>query len=219
MSLVEAIKNEIKEQFVGEATGHDWHHIMRVYNVSKFIQSHEGGNLETIELAALLHDISDHKFNGGKLDEGGKVTEEILTRHGASKELIKNVRYIVDNISFKGAKVKVEMKSLEGKIVQDADRLDALGAIGIARTFAYGGSRNQPIYEPSGEIVLHESFADYANSKTSSINHFYEKLLLLKELLNTKTGIALGERRHQIMVDFLTEFHTEWNFNQEENKV
>jgi uncharacterized protein len=218
MSLIENIKNEIKAQFEGEATGHDWHHILRVYNVAKYIQTKEGGDLETIELAALLHDISDHKFNGGKLDEGGKVTEEILKRHGASEELIKNVRYIVDNISFKGAKVKAEMDSLEGKIVQDADRLDAIGAIGIARTFAYGGNRNQPIYEPSGEVVMHENFEAYANAKTSSINHFYEKLLLLKDRLHTKIGIELGEKRHNIMVDFLTEFHHEWNFNQEENK-
>ena len=217
MSIIEKVKNEIKAQFEGESTGHDWHHILRVYNVAKYIQTKEGGDLETIELAALLHDISDHKFNGGKLDEGGKVTEEILKRHYASEELIKNVRYIVDNISFKGAKVKAEMESLEGKIVQDADRLDAIGAIGIARTFAYGGNRNQPIYEPSGEVVLHDSFEAYAHAKTSSINHFYEKLLLLKDRLNTKTGIELGEKRHKIMTDFLNEFHNEWNFNQEEN--
>ncbi|MEJ6582728.1 MAG: HD domain-containing protein [Crocinitomicaceae bacterium] len=218
MSIIEKVKNEIKAQFEGESTGHDWHHILRVYNVAKYIQTKEGGDLETIELAALLHDISDHKFNGGKLDEGGKVTEEILKRHCASEELIKNVRYIVDNISFKGAKVQSEMDSLEGKIVQDADRLDAIGAIGIARTFAYGGNRNQPIYEPNGVITMHDSFEAYATTKTSSINHFYEKLLLLKDLLNTKTGIELGEKRHNIMADFLTEFHHEWNFNQEENK-
>lgn len=218
MSIVENIKNEIQHQFEGEATGHDWHHIMRVYNVSKFIQVKEGGNLEIIELAALLHDISDHKFNGGKLNEGGNVASEILKRHGASAELIEKVKYIVDNISYKGANVKAEMNSLEGQIVQDADRLDAIGAIGIARTFAYGGNRNQPIYEPSGEVVMHESFEAYANAKTSTINHFYEKLLLLKDRLNTKTGKELGEKRHQIMVDFLTEFHNEWNFNTLKNE-
>lgn len=218
MSIVENIISEIKHQFEGEATGHDWHHIMRVYNLSRFIQSKEGGNLEIIELAALLHDISDHKFNGGKLNEGGNVASEILKRHGATDELIKKVRYIVDNISYKGANVKAEMNSLEGQIVQDADRLDAIGAIGIARTFAYGGNRNQPIYEPNGAIELHDSFEAYANAKTSTINHFYEKLLLLKDRLNTKTGIELGEKRHQIMVDFLNEFHNEWNFNTLENE-
>lgn len=218
MSIVEKVISEIKEQFVGETTGHDWHHIMRVYNLSRFIQSSEGGDLETIELAALLHDISDHKFNGGKLDKGGIVASEILKRHGASDELIQNVKYIVDNISFKGAEVKAEMNSLEGQIVQDADRLDAIGAIGIARTFAYGGSRNQPIYEPQGQIELHTTFEAYANAKTSSINHFYEKLLILKDRLNTKTGIELGENRHQIMVRFLNEFHNEWNFNKPDNE-
>lgn len=213
MSLVEKVIKEIKQQFEGEATGHDWHHIMRVYNLSKFIQSKEGGDLETIELAALLHDISDHKFNGGKLNEGGIVASEILKRHGASESLIEKVKYIVDNISYKGANVKAEMNSLEGQIVQDADRLDAIGAIGIARTFAYGGSRNQPIYEPDGEIQLHDTFEAYANAKTNSINHFYEKLLLLKDRLNTPTGKDLGEKRHQIMENFLNEFHHEWNFN------
>lgn len=218
MSLVNNIIEEIKPKFEGEATGHDWHHIMRVFHVSSYIQEKEGGDLETIQLAALLHDISDHKFNGGKLDEGGKVAEHILKRHGASDELITNVCYIVNNISFKGAKVKAEMNLLEGKIVQDADRLDAIGAIGIARTFAYGGNRNQPIFEPDGKVVMHDTFEAYANAKTSSINHFYEKLLLLKDRLNTKTGIELGEKRHQIMIDYLEAFHTEWNFNQNQNE-
>jgi uncharacterized protein len=217
MSIVERIKNEIRSQFEGEATGHDWHHIMRVFNTATYIQSKEGGDLEVVQLAALLHDISDHKFNGGKLDEGGKVASEILERHGASNELTHQVRYIVDNISFKGAKTKFEMNSLEGQIVQDADRLDAIGAIGIARTFAYGGHKNQPIYEPAGTIELHESFEAYATANTSSIHHFYEKLLLLAERLNTPTGIELGKQRHQIMEQFLADFHHEWNFNTTKN--
>lgn len=216
MTLKEKIINEIKEQFIDDATGHDWHHIMRVLNVSRYIQSIEGGDLETIELAALLHDISDHKFNGGRLDEGGKVASEILVRLGAREELIKNVRYIVDNISYKGANTKVEMDSLEGKIVQDADRLDAIGAIGIGRTFAYGGNKNQPMYDPTMNAELHESFEQYASAKTNTINHFYEKLLLLKDRLNTQTAKELGEKRHRIMADFLSDFLEEWNFNNEE---
>lgn len=218
MSLVEQIQNEIRGQFEGEATGHDWHHIMRVFNTATYIQSKEGGDLEVVQLAALLHDISDHKFNGGKLDEGGKVASEILQRHNAPQALIDKVRYIVDNVSFKGAKTTSEMNSLEGKIVQDADRLDAIGAIGIARTFAYGGHKNQPIYEPEGNIELHESFEAYANAKTSSVHHFYEKLLLLAERLNTPTGIELGKQRHQIMEQFLADFHHEWNFNTTKNR-
>lgn len=213
MNIVEAVIEKIKSQFEGEVTGHDWHHIMRVYNLSRFIQEKEGGDLEIIELAALLHDISDHKFNGGKLDEGGKIASSILEELGAEKDTITQVRYIVDNISYKGANTKAEMTSLEGKIVQDADRLDAIGAIGIARTFAYGGNRNQPIYEPESKAVLHHSFEEYASTKTNTINHFYEKLLLLKDRLNTSTGISLGEERHQLMEGFLDSFFKEWNFN------
>jgi len=213
MNLVAQVKNRIIEQFEDDATGHDWHHIMRVYNVSKFIHSTEGGDLETIELAALLHDISDHKFNGGKLDEGGKVAYNILIELGASEELAQKVKYIVDNLSYKGANTNVEMNSLEGQIVQDADRLDAIGAIGIARTFAYGGNRNQAIYDPNLDPKLHDTFEDYAKSKTSTVNHFYEKLLLLKDRLNTPTAKVIGEKRHGIMEDYLAQFHEEWNFN------
>ena len=213
MKLTEKIKDAIFDQFDGEATGHDWHHINRVVNISRHIQEKEGGNLEVIELAALLHDISDHKFNGGKLDEGGKVAFSILIEHGASEDLAAKVRYIVDNISYKGANTKVEMNTLEGRIVQDADRLDAIGAIGIARTFAYGGNKNQPMYEPALRTQLHETFESYAESKTSTVNHFYEKLLLLKDRLNTKTAQEIGEKRHQLMEQFLEEFHNEWSFN------
>ena len=214
MNIIEKVKAQIKNQFEGDATGHDWHHIMRVYNLSRYIQAKEGGDIEVIELAALLHDISDHKFNGGKLDEGGKVASKILQNFGASEDVISQVKYIVDNISYKGANTKAEMTSLEGKIVQDADRLDAIGAIGIARTFAYGGNRNQAIYEPDHQAVLHNSFEEYHNAKTNTINHFYEKLLLLKDRLNTPTAIQLGEERHQLMETFLEAFFNEWNFNE-----
>ncbi len=216
MNIIEQVKEKIKSQFDGDATGHDWHHIMRVYNLSRFIQEKEGGNLKTIELSALLHDISDHKFNGGKLDEGGKVAAKILKELGENEETISQVKYIIDNISYKGANTKAEMNCLEGRIVQDADRLDAIGAIGIARTFAYGGNRNQPIYEPEHTAKMHESFEDYYNSKTNTINHFYEKLLLLKDRLNTPTGIKLGEERHALMETFLASFFKEWNFNAKE---
>ena len=184
---VEKIIERIKGQFENDVTGHDWHHIMRVYNVSRHIQSIEGGNLEVIEYAALLHDISDHKFNGGKLDEGGKVASAILKELNVDQNIIDQVKYIVDNVSYKGAKTKAEMNSFEGKIVQDADRLDAIGAIGIARTFAYGGNRNQAIYSPEMKPTEHQSFEEYHQSKTNTINHFYEKLLLLKDRMNTKT--------------------------------
>ena len=212
MSKVENIINEIKGQFVNDTSGHDWHHINRVLNISRYLQSKEGGNIEVIELAAILHDISDHKFNGGKLDEGGKVSQDILERHGVDRNTIESVRYIMDNISYKGAKTKAEMNTLEGQIVQDADRIDAIGAIGIARTFAYGGNTNQAIYDPELTVNMHESFKDYTNAKTCTINHFYEKLLLLKDRLNTETGKKLGQERHELMENYLNSFLQEWNF-------
>tara|TARA_R110002072_G_scaffold303060_1_gene492405 strand:+ start:6100 stop:6762 length:663 start_codon:yes stop_codon:yes gene_type:complete len=213
MKVIESVINKIKSQFEGDVTGHDWHHIMRVHNLSVFIQEREGGDLKIIQLAALLHDVSDHKFNGGNLTKGGEVAAEILQELNENTETIEQVKYIIDNISYKGANTKVEMKTLEGRIVQDADRLDAIGAIGIARTFAYGGNRNQVIYEPDTEAMMHNSFEDYHTSKTNTINHFYEKLLLLKDRLNTPTGKRIGQERHQMMEIFLENFFKEWNFN------
>ena len=215
MTLSEKVKNAIFEQFDGEATGHDWYHISRVVNLSRYIQSKEGGNLEVIELAALLHDISDHKFNGGKLDEGGKVAHSLLLELGADEKLADEVKYIVDNVSYKGANTTVEMETLEGKIVQDADRIDAIGAIGIGRTFAYGGHKGQPMYEPKAQPKMHDSFDEYASSGTNTINHFYEKLLLLSDRLNTPTARQIGKERHQFMEQFLKQFYSEWNFNAE----
>lgn len=215
MNKVELIIEEIKGQFENDTSGHDWHHINRVLNISRYLHSIEGGNLEVIELAAILHDISDHKFNGGKLDEGGKVAQEILTNHKIDTKTIAKVRYIIDNISYKGANTETEMNTLEGRIVQDADRIDAIGAIGIARTFAYGGNTNQAIYDPALKVNMHESFEDYAKAKTCTINHFYEKLLLLKDRLNTKTGKKLGQERHELMENYLNSFLNEWNFFQE----
>jgi uncharacterized protein len=217
MTIVEKIKQEIRAQFEQDTTGHDWHHIMRVFNLARHIQSKEGGDLEIIELAALLHDISDHKFNGGKLDEGGKVTRSLLQKHNYPKEKIEQVVYIVDHVSYKGANTPSEMNTLEGKIVQDADRIDAIGAIGIGRTFAYGGHKGQPMHAPELKAEMHESFEEYANKTTSTINHFHEKLLLLSDRLNTSTGKAIGKERHQFMEGFLTQFFVEWNF-QPENK-
>lgn len=212
MTLIEKVKAAIFEQFDGEATGHDWHHINRVVNLAKHIQTKEGGDANVVELAALLHDISDHKFNGGKLDEGGKVAHALLLELGCDIETADKVKYIVDNVSYKGANTKAEMNTLEGRIVQDADRLDAIGAIGIARTFAYGGNKNQSMYDPELKSQLHDSFEQYANAKSSTINHFYEKLLLLKDRLNTETAKEIGLHRHQYMEQFLEEFYGEWEF-------
>ena len=212
-NVINSIKTHVQSKFEIEATGHDWYHIERVYNTSCFLQSKEGGNRSVIELAALLHDISDHKFNGGKLNEGGNIAFQLLIENGCDESTAAHVRQIVDSVSFKGANVKDEINSLEAKIVQDADRLDAIGAIGIARAFAFGGNRNRPIYEPSSAPTLHATFEEYSVAKSHTINHFYEKLLLLKDRLHTQTAIEIGKERHLFMEDFLKQFYKEWNIN------
>jgi uncharacterized protein len=210
-TLVEKIKELVRKQFEEDATGHDWFHIERVYNMACFIQEHEGGNRELIELAALLHDISDHKLNGGILNAGGQVAYDLLLANGADSNMALEVKEIVDGVSYKGAHVPDAMRTLEGKIVQDADRLDAIGAIGIARAFAFGGNRNRPLYVPDHKPELHETFESYVSSKSHTVNHFYEKLLLLKDRLHTETAIKIGLHRHRIMENFLQEFYNEWN--------
>lgn len=209
--IKEAIINEIKSQFLHDHSGHDWHHIERVYKLAVHIQSEVGGDLEVVELAALLHDISDHKMNGGKLNDGGNVAREILSKYEISNEKIEHVCSVIDSVSYKGANVADSTSSLEAKIVQDADRLDAIGAIGIARAFAYGGNKNRPIYVPDMKAELHDTFEAYANAEGHTINHFYEKLLLLKDRLHTPTAKNIGEKRHQIMLNFLSDFYAEWN--------
>jgi uncharacterized protein len=209
--IVKTILEHVKNQFESDTTGHDWFHIERVYKMACHLQAKEGGDLEIIQLAALLHDISDHKMNGGKLNEGGNVALQLLLENGYEEKKAKIVANIVDGVSFKGALVKDLQISIEGKIVQDADRLDAIGAMGIARAFAYGGSKNRPIYEPSVLPELHDDFKKYATAKSHTINHFYEKLLLLKDRLHTKTAQVIGLKRHQIMEAFLVQFYDEWN--------
>ena len=209
-ALIQLVKNHVQQTFEHDATGHDWHHIERVYNMALFLQEKEGGNKTVIELAALLHDISDHKLNGGKLNIGGQVGYELLRKNGCPKVIAEKVRTIIDAVSFKGANVKDKPTTWEAKIVQDADRLDALGAIGIARAFSFGGNKNRPIFEPNIKPTLHKTFEQYANDKSHTINHFHEKLLLLKERLHTDTAIKIGEERHQFMKSFLEQFNKEW---------
>lgn len=209
--VISSIKQLIKEKFSGEGSGHDWHHIERVYKMACAIQEQEGGDREIVELAALLHDISDHKLNGGKLNAGGDEARKILHSFNYDKEKTELIAKIVDGVSYKGAHVQDQMDSLEGRIVQDADRLDAIGAIGIARAFAYGGSRNRPLYEPEQSPEMHNSFEEYAKAQSHTVNHFYEKLLLLKNRLNTATARKIGEERHEFMERFLDQFYSEWN--------
>ena len=211
MEYVQIIQNLVESLHKEDSSGHDWFHIKRVYDMAMHLQSIEGGDKEIIQLAALLHDISDHKLNGGKLNQGGKVAVELLTKHHYPIEKAMEVMRIVDAVSYKGAQVADDMLTIEGKIVQDADRLDAIGAIGIARAFAFGGSRNRAMYIPNMPPVLHDSFENYANAKSHTINHFYEKLLLLKDRLHTKTAQKIGTERHQFMELYLNQFYTEWD--------
>lgn len=203
--------HKIKGQFESDSSGHDWYHILRVFELSKYIQAHEGGDEIVVQLGALLHDISDHKMNGGKLNHGGIVSRQLLEEVEFDPEIIEKVVKLVDHISYKGALVKDEIISLEQQIVQDADRLDAIGAIGIARAFAYGGAKNRPMYVPDAAPELHTSFEQYASSQSHTVNHFYEKLLLLKDRMHTPTAKKIAAKRHQFMEDFLTQFYKEWN--------
>ena len=165
-----------------------------------------------MELGALLHDIADYKFHGGDSKVGPRMASELLKSLGADEETISHIGHIIREVSFKGARVKSRMRTLEGKIIQDADRLDAIGAIGIARAFAYGGyKRNQLMYDPNGRVKKHTRFYEYKRRPAAStIHHFYEKLLLLKDLMNTKTGRKLAERRHAFMEKYLKQFFNEW---------
>jgi uncharacterized protein len=163
-----------------------------------------------VELGALLHDIADWKFADGDLEAGPKAARKWLESKTVSEEVITHIEDIIRDTSFKGANVGLNLKTLEAKIVFDADKLDAIGAIGIGRTFAYGGSTRQSMYEPDQKPVLHDSFEAYKNSKSSTINHFYEKLLLLKDIMKTTTGKRLAQHRHEVMEQFLDEFFKEW---------
>ena len=199
----------VKINLQKESTGHDYLHAYRVWKNAMQICEKEEADVFVVQLAALLHDISDWKFNGGDLTLGSKVASDFLKQLNVDEDVIEHVSYIIQNVSFKGAKVKNSILSKEGQIVQDADRLDALGAIGIARTFAYGGFKNREIYNPDIPPQIHESFEQYKNSASPAVNHFYEKLLLLKDLMNTVAGKELAEKRHAFMEKFLEEFFKE----------
>lgn len=210
-SLVERVAQQIQEKFAGEGSGHDWHHINRVRRLAKQIASAEGANQDIAELAALVHDIADWKFHNGDDSVGPLEAERLLREEGAEPEIIEQVVDIVRTISFKGAGVVIAMTTLEGRCVQDADRLDAIGAIGIARCFAYGGHAGRSMYDPDEPPVMHATADAYKSSKGNSLNHFYEKLFLLKDRMNTPAGRAMAEERHRFMEQYVKRFLTEWN--------
>lgn len=210
--VIEKTKEFVRQKLEGEGSGHDWWHIHRVYNIAVNLAKDENNNVDlfVIQLGALLHDIADWKFNGGDTNVGAEVSREFLKTLEVDDEIIEHVADIVKNVSFKGSGEKSQMKTLEGMIVQDADRLDAIGAIGIARTFAYGGHDNREMFNPNIKPQNHKTFEEYKNSRGTTINHFYEKLLLLKDLMNTKSGRKYAEKRHKFMEEYLEEFYAEW---------
>lgn len=198
----------VRNVFDQEGSGHDWFHIARVKNLALKIYKKEGGERFKIEMAALLHDLDDWKLNGNNQTSR---TEEWLTKLGVSPELYLDILQIIRDVSYKGAGVPDHVKSLEAAVVQDADRLDAMGAIGIARTFAYGGYKKRLIYHPDVHPEIHADAEAYKANNSPTINHFYEKLLLLKDRMNTPAGRNMAERRHKFMVRYLDEFFLEWN--------
>jgi uncharacterized protein len=200
----------VKSELSGAEAGHDWFHTCRVSKMACNIAEQESGNYLVIELAALLHDIADSKFNDGDEEIGPKKATGFLRELGVADETVDHVENIIRHISFKGGNHQQKFHSHELDIVQDADRLDAIGAIGIARTFNYGGFKNREIYNPEIKPMLSMTKEEYKKSRAPTINHFYEKLLLLKDQMNTNTGKAIAERRHRFMEEFLNEFYGEW---------
>jgi len=207
--IIKRIERFVRQRLSGEGTGHDWWHVDRVRRIALKIAAREGGDQLVIALAALLHDIADWKFHGDE-KVGSKLARQVLGELKVEQAIIDQVCDIIGHISFKGAGVNTPMATLEGKIVQDADRLDVLGAIGIARVFAYGGYKQRPIYDPDIKIKLHKTFAQYRSSSSPSINHFHEKLLLIKDRLNTKTARQIARSRHKFLENYLKQFYREW---------
>lgn len=210
-SQIESCIAFVKKTLSGAEGGHDWFHIERVWKNAKLIASGEECDLEVVELAALLHDIADSKFHGGDEEIGPRKAREYLTAAGIDSKKANHIVAIIENVSFKGGHNARNHSSIELDIVQDADRLDAIGAIGIARTFNYGGFKNRAIYDPSIAPNLNMTKEEYKKSTAPTINHFYEKLLLLKDLMNTESGKRIAEQRHEYMEGFLNQFYNEWN--------
>ena len=210
MILIDKTIAFVKEKLDNAEGGHDWFHIERVYKNSILIAKEEDCDLTVVKLGALLHDIADSKFHDGDETIGPKIARTFLESENVFEETINHVINIIENISFKGGNFENKFSSKELEIVQDADRLDAIGAIGIARTFNYGGFKNRALYNPSIAPNLNMSKEEYKNSDAPTLNHFYEKLLLLKDKMNTATGKKIALERHQYMENFLSQFYAEW---------
>jgi uncharacterized protein len=210
MNIIEKTTIFVKEKLQNAESGHDWFHIERVYKNALLIAKDEICDIEVVKLAALLHDIADSKFHNGDENIGPKTAQIFLKNENVDAETTNHIVKIIENISFKGGNFERQFNSIELQIVQDADRLDAIGAIGIARTFNYGGFKNRQIYDPNIALNLKMSKEEYKKSTAPTINHFYEKLLLLKDKMNTKTGQKIAQQRHDFMELFLKQFYMEW---------
>ena len=202
--------NFVKLTLADAEAGHDWFHIERVYKTTLTINATENGDELVVSLAALLHDIADPKFNNGDEEIGPNKAEGFLNSINVDRAIVNHVKLIIQNMSFKNSFDLGAFTSKEMQIVQDADRLDAIGAIGIARAFTYGGFKNRVLYDPSIAPVVEHSKESYKNTTAPTINHFYEKLLLLKDMMNTETGKAIALQRHQFMLGYLEQFYGEW---------
>jgi uncharacterized protein len=207
--IIQKTERFIEPQFRSEGSGHDWFHVDRVRKMALRIGAEEGCDLFVVEMAALLHDLDDYKLKDSESQPRSKA-KEWLDTIGFESKIALHILTIAEEVSFKGAGIETPVQSLEAAVVQDADRLDAIGAIGIARTFTYGGHKSRLIYDPSIPPVMHDDFQEYKNSTAPTINHFYEKLLLLKDRMNTQTAKDIAEQRHQFMNDYLSQFYEEW---------
>lgn len=209
-SIIEKAVAHIKSSFADEGSGHDWWHIYRVWKTAVRLAEVESADLYIVQLAALLHDIADWKFHGGDLTAGPRVARQWMESQQVAADVIEHVCQIIGQLSYKGSGVATDMPTIEGKVVQDADRLDAIGAMGIARAFAYGGHDGRLLYDPDHPPEQHASAQAYRNSRGPTINHFYEKLLLLKDRMQTATGKAMAQQRHEFMESYLAQFYAEW---------
>lgn len=211
--LILATKTFVQQELANAEGGHDWFHIERVYKNALLIAEEEDVNLDIIALGALLHDIADAKFHQGDETVGPKKAQQFLQQQNVESATIEHVIKIIEHISFKGGNFQQQFHSKELAIVQDADRLDALGAIGIARTFNYGGFKNRKLYDPAIAPKLNMTKEEYKKGDNPTINHFYEKLLLLKDRMNTQKGKQIAQERHLFMEKFLEQFYAEWDAN------
>ncbi len=212
-TIIQTTAEHVQKLLSGEGSGHDWWHIWRVWQTAKRIGAAEHADMPVVELAALLHDIGDHKFHNGDETMGAKLSRAWLQKLLVPEETIRHVIQVIEEVSFKGAGTSSAVSTLEAQVVQDADRLDAIGAIGIARAFAYGGYKGRELYNPAIPPVMHASFEEYKKNTAPTLNHFYEKLFLLKARMHTAAAKQMAEKRHSHMQEFVQQFLSEWEGN------